>query len=50
MKLDAKGEGEGKAAFATKIYVDDSGNIALENYGTTPAALNNIKTKIKEVK
>jgi hypothetical protein len=51
MKLDAKGEGEGKLSFATKIYVTEDGkNIALENYGTTPVALNNIKTKIKEVK
>ena len=50
MKLDAKGEGEGKVSFATKIYVTDDGNIALENYGTAPVALNNIKTKVKEAK
>jgi hypothetical protein len=49
MKLDAKGEGEGRAALGVKIYVDD-GKLALENYGTTPLMLNNVKAKVKEAK
>jgi len=50
MKVDAKGDGEGKALFATKIYVTEDGNIALENYGTTPLALKDVKVKVKEAK
>jgi len=51
MKLDAKGEGEGKLSFATKIYVSEDGkSIALENYGTTPVQLKNVRAKAKEAK
>jgi len=51
MKLDAKGEGEGKLSFATKIYVSEDGkSIALENYGTTPVQLKNVRAKVKEAK
>jgi hypothetical protein len=50
MRLDAKGEGEGKLAFATKIYMTDDGNIAVENYGTTPVQMKNVKSKVKEAK
>jgi len=51
IKLDAKGEGEGKLSFATKIYVDeDSKSIALENYGTTPVMLKDVRAEVKKAK
>jgi hypothetical protein len=51
MLLDAKGEGEGHAAFGVKISVSKDGSgIELESYVDTPMMLKNIKTKIKEVK
>jgi hypothetical protein len=44
MRLDAKGEGEGRLAMGTKISRSKDGkSIELENYGISPVALNNIK-------
>ena len=44
MRLDAKGEGEGRLAAGTKISKSRDGKtIELENYGISPIALNNIK-------
>jgi hypothetical protein len=44
MRLDAKGEGEGRLAAGTKISKSRDGKtIELENYGISPVALNNIK-------
>ena len=44
MRLDAKGEGEGRMVAGTKISRSKDGKtIELENYGISPVALNNIK-------
>jgi hypothetical protein len=44
MRLDAKGEGEGRMAVGTKISKSKDGKtIELENYGISPVALNQIK-------
>ena len=44
MRLDAKGEGEGRMAAGTKISKSRDGkSIELENYGISPVALNEIK-------
>jgi hypothetical protein len=44
MRLDAKGEGEGRMAAGTKITRSKDGKtVELENYGISPVALNNIK-------
>ena len=44
MRLDAKGEGEGRMASGTKISRSKDGKtIELENYGISPVALNQIK-------
>ena len=44
MRLDAKGEGEGRMAAGTKISKSKDGKtIELENYGISPVALNQIK-------
>ena len=44
MRLDAKGEGEGRMAAGTKISKSRDGKtVELENYGISPVALNEIK-------
>ena len=44
MRLDTKGEGEGRMAAGTKISKSKDGKtIELENYGISPVALNEIK-------
>jgi len=44
MRLDAKGQGEGRMAAGTKISKSKDGKtIELENYGISPVALNEIK-------
>ena len=44
MRLDSKGEGEGRMVAGTKISRSKDGKtIELENYGISPVALNNIK-------
>lgn len=44
MRLDTKGEGEGRMAAGTKISKSKDGKtIELENYGISPVALNQIK-------
>jgi hypothetical protein len=48
MRLDAKGEGEGRLAAGTKISRSKDGKtIELENYGISPVALNQIKLQKK---
>ena len=48
MRLDAKGEGEGRMASGTKISKSKDGKtIELENYGISPVALNQIKLQKK---
>ena len=44
LRLNRDGEGEGKLSVATKIVADkDNGLIVLENYGTQPVMLTNVK-------
>jgi len=44
LRVNAKGTGEGKASLTTKVVVDnDAKTLALENYGATPAILQNVK-------
>ena len=44
IRLDKNGEGVGKAAVATKISFDKKKNqMELENYGTEPVRLNEVK-------
>ncbi|HJZ77815.1 MAG TPA: hypothetical protein VKE51_39070 [Vicinamibacterales bacterium] len=44
LRLNSDGEGEGKMSLATKIIADKENNIVtLENYGTQPVLLNNIR-------
>ncbi|HZT76218.1 MAG TPA: hypothetical protein VFA27_06145 [Vicinamibacterales bacterium] len=44
MHLNADGEGQGTMSVATKVMADkETGTIQLENFGTTPVMLTNIK-------
>jgi hypothetical protein len=50
IRLDSKGSGEGKASLMTKVIVDENvagapgtKTIALDNYASTPAILQNVK-------
>jgi hypothetical protein len=44
MRLDAKGLGEGKTSLTTKVILDNEAKtVALEDYGATPAILQNVK-------
>ncbi len=44
LRLNADGEGEGKISVATKIIADKENNIVtLENYGTQPVMLTNVR-------
>jgi hypothetical protein len=43
MRLDPSGRGEGKITVATKITVDKSGQIVLENYSSQPVRLSNVR-------
>ena len=48
IRVNKAGEGEGKMAVATKISFDKSKKtIELENYGSEPVRLNNVKVKVK---
>jgi len=48
MRLDSKGEGEGKIAVATKITANrESGEIVLENYSAQPVNLTSVKRQMK---
>ena len=47
LRLDARGRGEGKLTVATKLEVDKpSGQIILENYGSQPVRLSNVKREV----
>ena len=49
MRFNKDGEGQGKMAYMTQIYFDKKENaIALENYGTEPVRLNNLKLKVRK--
>ena len=49
IRVDKNGEGQGKMAVATKISFDKKKNaIELENYGSEPVRLNNVKVKVKK--
>ena len=43
VRLNDKGEGEGKIQFGTKIFKDKKGNLVIENYAQQPVRFNNIK-------
>jgi hypothetical protein len=44
LRVPAKGTGEGKTSLAAKIVVDsEAGTLALENYASAPAQLQNVK-------
>jgi hypothetical protein len=46
MRLDAKGEGEGKMSIAARIVADpDTRTIELENYSTQPVDLRSVKKR-----
>jgi hypothetical protein len=48
IRVNKNGEGEGKAAVATKIQFDKKKNtIELENYGSEPVRLNAVKVKTR---
>ena len=48
LRMNRDGEGEGKMSIATKIQVDkESQTIELENYGTQPVLLENVRREIK---
>jgi hypothetical protein len=48
LRVNEKGEGEGKLAYATKIRFDkDKKVMELENYSSEPVRLNNLKVKVK---
>ena len=49
IRVDKDGQGQGKMAVATKISFDKKKNaIELENYGSEPVRLNNLKVKVKK--
>ena len=44
LRMNDEGEGEGKMSLATRIIADKENNIVtLENYGTQPVLLNNVR-------
>jgi hypothetical protein len=46
LRLNAKGEGEGKASLTGKVIVDGAAKtIALDEYGTLPVVLKNVRHK-----
>jgi hypothetical protein len=48
-QVDKNGEGQGKFAVATKISFDKAAKqIELENWGSEPVRLNNVKVKVKK--
>ena len=48
MRFDRAGSGQGKLAYGTRIVFDKKkNNIELENYGTEPVRLNNLKLEVK---
>ena len=46
LRLDKSGRGEGKLTVATKLSVSRNGQIVMENYGTQPVRLSNVKREI----
>jgi hypothetical protein len=47
LRLDSRGRGEGRLTVATKLYKDErTGQIVLENYGTQPVRLTNVKREV----
>jgi hypothetical protein len=46
LRLNAKGEGEGKTSSTGKVAVDAAGKtIGLENYGSLPVVLKSVKRR-----
>jgi hypothetical protein len=49
MRFDRAGAGQGKLAYGTRILFDKKkNNVELENYGTEPVRLNNLKLEVKK--
>jgi len=49
MRFDGAGNGQGKLAYGTKIMFDKKkNNVEIENYGTEPVRLNNLKLEVKK--
>ena len=49
MRFDSAGNGQGKLAYGTKIVFDKKkNNVEIENYGTEPVRLNNLKLEVKK--
>ena len=49
MRFDGAGNGQGKLAYGTKITFDKKkNNVEIENYGTEPVRLNNLKLEVKK--
>ena len=46
LRLDKSGRGEGKLTVATRLSVSRNGQIVMENYGTQPVRLSNVKREI----
>ena len=48
IRVDKDGKGQGKMAVATKIDFDkDKKVVQIENYGSEPVRLNEVKVKVK---
>jgi hypothetical protein len=45
MRLNNDGEGKGMLSVATKIFVDKNGQVTLENWGTQPVQLTQVKAE-----
>ena len=43
LRLNKEGRGEGKLTVATKLGVNKAGQLVMENYGTQPVRLSNVK-------
>ena len=49
MRFDSAGKGQGKLTYGTKIVFDKKkNNVEIENYGTEPVRLNNLKLEVKK--
>ena len=48
LRLDTSGRGEGKLTVATKLSANKAGQFVMENYGTQPVRLSNIKRETGE--
>ena len=45
LDVDEKGKGEGQLALAVRMELDDQNNLKVENYGTEPVRLTQVRKK-----